>query len=39
LDGKLHKGFLLIRNEIERLKKRLESVLLNIEVKRDEENN
>jgi len=32
LDGKLHKGFETIRKEIERLNKRLETVLLNIEI-------
>ena len=33
MDGKLHKGFEIIRNEIDRLKKELETTELAIEVK------
>lgn len=36
LDGKLHKGFETIRKEIERVTNRLESVLLKIEVEKEE---
>ena len=36
MDGKLHKGFETIRKEIERVTNKLESVLLKIEVEKEE---
>ena len=36
LDGKLHKGFETIRKEVERVTNKLETVLLKIEVEKEE---
>jgi hypothetical protein len=36
LEGKMHKGFEIIRKERERLKNKLESLLLNLRIKQEE---